>query len=527
VNKGQSIGRLFMITALILLAAIGILTWGFFRVRPYGKLGILAWLQSVVLMAPWLLFFGLFAAGIYLNLAGVLVLVVSSTGLYILLGRQLRTMGKADLQAQRLANLASEIDPKLDPTSPAQSTETSSTETNASGSSATPGGASSRKAKPEAVPVALADCPIPSADLTKIEGIFGIDTFFRTETIPYDTGALFKGNLRGKPDTTIETLNALLEDRLPGKYRLFLIDGYEGRPVVVALTREQDPQPATVAQKILAVVLALATVATSLQTGALIQNFDFFENPQRFAEALPIALGVLAVLGIHDLAHWWQAKRYGIQLTPPFLIPAWQLGSFGAFTRFASILPNRSVLFDISFAGPAAGGLLSVAFLLVGLVLSHPGSAFQIPAEFFKGSVLVGALAKVVLGSALQADLVDVHPLTIIGWLGLVITALNVMPAGSLDGGRIVKAIYGRKVAGRTTVVTLIVLALVALANPLALYWLVLIGFLQRNAERACTDDVTEPDDARAALGLLILFLMLATLMPLAPALAGRLGIGA
>ena len=100
------------------------------------------------------------------------------------------------------------------------------------------------------------------------------------------------------------------------------------------------------------------------------------------------------------------------------------------------------------------------------------------------------------------------------------------MPAGQLDGGRIVQAIYGRKTAGRTTVFTLIVLALVSVVNPLALYWAVLILILQRTLERPCLDDITEPDDARAALGLLALFLTLTVLLPLTPSLAGRLGIG-
>jgi ABC-type multidrug transport system fused ATPase/permease subunit len=77
-------------TIALVLVALGILGWGFYRARPFGKLGILAWLQSVALMSPWLLFFGLFAAGIYLNLVAVLLLLVVSTGFYIYLGRQLR-----------------------------------------------------------------------------------------------------------------------------------------------------------------------------------------------------------------------------------------------------------------------------------------------------------------------------------------------------------------------------------------------------------------------------------------------------
>jgi membrane-associated protease RseP (regulator of RpoE activity) len=164
--------------------------------------------------------------------------------------------------------------------------------------------------------------------------------------------------------------------------------------------------------------------------------------------------------------------------------------------------------------------------LVIGLLLSHPGSLFQLPSQFFQGSILVGTLARVVLGSALQSPVVDIHPLVVIGWLGLIITALNLMPAGQLDGGRIIQAIYGRKIAGRATIATLAVLALVSLGNSLAMYWAIVIVFLQREQERPSLNEISEPDDARAALGLLALFLMITTLIPLTPALAGRLGIG-
>ena len=89
-----------VITGLILLVAIAILVWGYRRALPYGTVGLLAWLQSVVLMAPWLLFFGLFALGIYINLAGVLLLLLTSTGLYIYLGKRLRALGQETLSTQ-------------------------------------------------------------------------------------------------------------------------------------------------------------------------------------------------------------------------------------------------------------------------------------------------------------------------------------------------------------------------------------------------------------------------------------------
>ena len=493
------------ILALILLAAFGVLGWGFVRAKPLGELGILAWLQSVVLIAPWLLFFGLFVIGIYINIVGVLFLLVVSTGIYIALGNRLRLGGQEVLLRQRA-------------TQRLVSTQEASQPENISEPSGT-----TMPAQPQMVPEVV---PIPDEEMNVIKGIFGIDTFFATETIPYQQGAIFKGNLRGEPETVHQRLSESLQQRLRDRYRLFLVENLDGKPIVIVLPSSSDPRPTTLAQKLLAVVLLIATVVTSLETGGLLLRFDLFSNPARFWEALPIAAGILAVLAAHEIGHRSVAHRYQVRLSPPFFLPATQIGSFGAITRFESLVPNRKVLFDIAIAGPAAGGIVSLLILMVGLLLSHAGSMFQVPSEFFQGSILVGTLARVVLGSALQQPLVDVHPLTVIGWLGLLITALNLMPAGQLDGGRIVQAIYGRQTVGRTTVATLIVLALVSLANPLAVYWALVILFLQRDLERPSLNELTEPDDARAALGLLALFLMVTTLIPLAPALAGRLGIG-
>ncbi|MBW4516533.1 MAG: site-2 protease family protein [Timaviella obliquedivisa GSE-PSE-MK23-08B] len=485
-----------MITVLILLVALGILGWGLYRAQPMGKLGLLAWLQSVVLMLPWLLFFGLSAAGIYMNLAAVLFLLVASTVVYIVLGRQLRAIA-----SQSPTDSSASPDVSKISIEPAPVLQTPSPE--------------------------LAEAiAMPAEDVQLVRGIFGIDTFFATETIPYQDGVIFRGNLRGDPHASYEQLSAMLQTRLGDRYRLFLVEGEDRKPVVVVLPSSNDPKPTTLTQALLAGVLGLATIASSLETAGILKGFDFFNQTERYLEVLPISAGILLILAAYELGRRWAARQQQVRLSPPFFIPAIQIGSFGALTRFQSLLPNRSALFDIAFSGPAAGGLLALGMLVAGLVLSTPTSLFQIPAEFFQGSILVGTLARVVLGSALQQPVVSIHPLVVIGWLGLVMTAINLMPAGQLDGGRIVQSIYGRKTAGRTTVATLIVLGIVTLANPLALYWAIVILVLQRNLERPALNELVEPNDTRAALGLLVLFLMAATLLPLTPGLAGRLGIG-
>ncbi|MCG9892627.1 MAG: site-2 protease family protein [Thermosynechococcaceae cyanobacterium MS004] len=498
-------------TELLLLATIGFLGWGFYRARPMGKLGILAWSQSAVLMSPWLVLFGLMGLGIAVNLVSILFLLVGSVVLYIYLGKRLRA-----LASQNPAPKSKFTAPPLDANGPASPLGSETSQAIASPESP-------QSTTPESAPEVP---PIPAEELKRMQGLFGIDTFFATETIPYQDGVIFKGNLRGEPEEVWAQLTQKLEDVLGDRYRLFLVQNPDERPVVIILPSSNGPKPSTASQRILAVVLMVATLLSCCTTAGLLLQFDLFSHLERWVETLPMGLGLFSVLLVHEVGHQVMAKRHNVKFSWPFFLPALQIGSFGALNRFESHFPNRKVLFDVAFAGPAAGGLFSLAILIVGLVVSSANSLFKIPALFFQGSILVGTLARVVLGDALHQDLVSISPLVVVGWVGLVISAINLMPAGQLDGGRIVQAVYGRKVAGRTTFVTLIFLGIASLVNPLALYWAAIILILQRDLERPSLNELTEPNDARAALALVALFLMVAVLIPLTPSLAGRLGIG-
>jgi Peptidase family M50 len=489
-------------TNVLLLAAVAILGWGLYRAQPLGKLGILAWSQSLTLMAPWLILFGLMSADVAVNLASILFLLVGSVILYILLGRQLRTLTLQNPPTKPPVVESSGVNELLKEGETSISTPQTSD------------------------PAATAPPPIPPEDLQALKGIFGIDTFFATETIPYQDGVIFKGNLRGEPDEVWAKLNQGLEKVLGDRYRLFLVQNPNERPVAIILPSRNDPKPSTTAQKILAVGLLIGTLATCCATAGVLLQFDLFEHLERLSETLPIGIGLFSVLVVHEIGHQVMARHHQVKLSWPFFLPALQLGSFGALNRFESLFPNRKVLFDVAFAGPAAGGIYSLVLLIAGLVFSSPNSLFKIPSLFFQGSILVGTLARVVLGDTLHENIVGVSPLMVIGWIGLVITAINLMPAGQLDGGRAVQAIYGRRTAGRTTFVTLIFLGIASLVNSLALYWAAIILILQRDLERPSQNELSEPDDARAGLLLLALFLMITVLIPLTPSLAGRLGIG-
>ncbi|PZO42153.1 MAG: site-2 protease family protein [Pseudanabaena frigida] len=506
----------------VFILTLALLGWGYFRSRKFGKLGLLSWLQFVVLMSPWLVYFGLFVSGVFINFTTLLFLLLSSTIAYVAIGNQLRKVVSAE---------RSEIEQKLKQDIEASNGDQPSTSDN-------PPNSSPNKS-PTKTPIALAMSQgktqlklfkaVPAEDMKLIQGIFGIETYYVTETIPYQEGAIFKGNLRGESDVVHDRLSKSLQDRLGNKYNLFLVEGQDRKPVVIVLPSRINAfaDNNTIPQKILIAVLIIANGYTALNLGAQVAGVPMVQNPQEYLVGLPFALGIGAILGLRELAMRLMARKYKVVLSLPFLLPSSQLGSFGAFSRILSPLPNRAALFDIAIAAPLASGLLSLTILLLGLRLSAIGmGSIDIPSQIFQASVLAGTLAKLFLGEALHNSFISIHPLVILGWLGSAITALNLMPAGQLDGGRIVQSIYGRRTASWTTVLTLIFLVIATVINPLALYWGGIILILLRDLERPMLNELSELDGDREALGVVALFWMLVTLLPITSGVAERLGIG-
>jgi membrane-associated protease RseP (regulator of RpoE activity) len=480
------------ITPLFLLGTLAFLGWGFWRARRRGSLAVWVWLQGSLLLLPWVVFLGLLLLGIYLSFAGFLVLLLVFTGLYIAVGRKTRQLAQQELQARReqLARLEEQ------------------------------GEAPSAGEAPLEAPAVLQR--ISAEDLQAIQSIFGLDTFFVTETVPYGEGAIFKGNLRQEAEVVVPLLVEKLKEQVGSRYQLFLVEDPAEKPAVVVLPDPIVNYRASVGAQILAGALLVFSFVATLEVGANLLGFRLLDAPGRWVEALPVAAGIFAILLVHETGHRWMAGKYGVRLSPAFVIPSLGIGTLGSLNRIQSPVPSRKALFDIAFAGPAASGILSLLVLLAGLKLSG-SEGLYVPTEIFRSSILVGTLARLVLGSQLQAELVPIHPFVAVGWIGLAITALSLLPAGQLDGGRIVQAVYGRKTAARATFITLIALAVAAISNVLALYWALLILFIAREPERPPQDEITETDGQRDALALLALFLMVMTLLPIAPALAGFL----
>src|SRR5699024_2038212 len=152
-------------------------------------------------------------------------------------------------------------------------------------------------------------------------------------------------------------------------------------------------------------LLFVLTIATTTWAGALHTGVNLLQQPERFVVGLPYSLGLLLILGAHELGHYFTARYHGIRVTPPYFIPVpFALGTFGAFIKVKSITPNRRALFAMAVAGPLAGLVFAIPALLIGLGLSKIApdqTAETVHTGVEVGSsIIMAILAKISLGAS-------------------------------------------------------------------------------------------------------------------------------
>ncbi|KAL5991507.1 putative zinc metalloprotease egy2, chloroplastic [Asimina triloba] len=294
-----------------------------------------------------------------------------------------------------------------------------------------------------------------------------------------------------------------------------------------------------------AAAFGLVTIFTLLlrNVPALQSNLlSTFDNFGLLKDGLAGAFVTASVLGVHEVAHILVANNAGVKLGVPYFVPSWQqkdpgiryldeefsskfaasssgsalpIGSFGAITRIVSIVPKREDLLKIAVAGPLAGFSVGFVLLLLGFILPPTdGIGIVVDAAVLHESFLVGGIAKLLLGDALKEGTpLSINPLVIWAWAGLLINAINSIPAGELDGGRISFALWGRKASTRVTGISIALLGLASLFNDVAFYWVALIFFLQRGPIAPLSEEITHPENKDIALGVAVLILGLLKLI--------------
>jgi membrane-associated protease RseP (regulator of RpoE activity) len=291
------------------------------------------------------------------------------------------------------------------------------------------------------------------------------------------------------------------------------------------------------------VLLFGLTILTTTWAGAAQQEVDLLNNPEKFAVGIPYAFGLLAILGMHELGHYFAARRHGIHVTLPYFIPVpFALGTFGAFIQMRSSAENRCALFDVAVAGPLAGLLVAIPLLFIGLQSSKVipgqivGGRLTTPSEpatleetappvvvggtSVGSSLLLALLAKLAMPEALRYGcLLQFSPLAFAGWLGLFITGLNLMPIGQLDGGHTVRALFGHRVGSAISSVALWSLLLLGLFVWRGLLMWAIIAFFIAGKPIPPLNDLTPLTAGRRWLGYVTLGLLLSILVPLPPEL--------
>ena len=162
------------------------------------------------------------------------------------------------------------------------------------------------------------------------------------------------------------------------------------------------------------------------------------------------SISLLLILGAHEFGHYWASRKNLVQSTLPYFIPAPPIfiaGTFGAFIQIKQRIPNRRVLMEIGAAGPIAGFVVAVPMLALGLYLSRVTPSVAMGGVSFGSSFILNLFSEVILGVDPSSPFINIHlhPFAFAGWIGMLVTALNLMPVGQLDGGHIIYALFPDK----------------------------------------------------------------------------------
>jgi membrane-associated protease RseP (regulator of RpoE activity) len=210
-------------------------------------------------------------------------------------------------------------------------------------------------------------------------------------------------------------------------------------------------------------------------------------HPRVIAEGATFSASLLAILFSHEMGHYLACRYYKVNATLPYFIPAPPLflaGTFGAFIKIRSPIPSRRALFDIGLAGPLAGFVVAVPLSVVGVLMVGPPLPPQDHLLFFNDPLLFRLIAKLA-GIPLNPNSA-INPYYMAAWIGLLVTSLNLMPVGQLDGGHGTFSLFGgraHRTIGRLAFITMAVLAVLGFwwhGSPSGFLYVVLLAVMMR-----------------------------------------------
>ena len=213
-------------------------------------------------------------------------------------------------------------------------------------------------------------------------------------------------------------------------------------------------------------LLALTLVTTTLFGGAV-----FSRGGGPFTDGLEFSIPLLVILGVHELGHYFVCRRHGVAATLPYFLPAPipnLIGTFGALIRIKEPIRDKRALLEIGAAGPLAGFFTALPFLIYGVTRAKPIAPTVTPGSVLFEYPIVVRFAQDLTGAGRYTSAgVQEHPVFMAAWFGLLITALNLLSIGQLDGGHVLRAALGR----RQPIASYAVLLLAALSASRGPVW--------------------------------------------------------
>jgi membrane-associated protease RseP (regulator of RpoE activity) len=208
---------------------------------------------------------------------------------------------------------------------------------------------------------------------------------------------------------------------------------------------------------------------------------EVIRDPSQFIAGLPYSITLLAILLAHEMGHYLACVFYRVDASLPYFLPAPTLiGTFGAFIRFRSALRSRKELFDIGIAGPLAGFVFVIPAAGIGLALSKVAPGIAARGEMQFGTPLFMRLIEWWLFPGADAADISLHPVARAAWVGLLATALNLLPLGQLDGGHLIYSAFGDKHKLISMIAILALVPLGFMGWPWWWLWAVVFWFIGR-----------------------------------------------